>query len=240
MILAILQARMSSTRLPGKVLKDVHGKPMILRQIERLRKSKRIDHLIVATSTDPTDDILVYALERYGAQVRRGPLDDVSKRFAAVIDEISPETVVRLTADCPLADPDVIDALIDSHLTSGADYSSNTLKPTFPHGLDAEVFSAAAFAKLRQSRMSRKEREHVTYGFYSRKNHFRLNSYWQSNDVHELRWTVDEQPDLDFVRQVYDRLYDKNPNFSQKDVLELLSREPSLTLTESVDARNAR
>jgi spore coat polysaccharide biosynthesis protein SpsF len=239
-ILAILQARMSSTRLPGKVLKDVHGKPMILRQIERLRNSKRIDHLIVATSTDPTDDILVSALERNGAQVRRGPLDDVAKRFAAVIDEISPETVVRLTADCPLADPDVIDALIESHLTSRADYSSNTLKPTFPHGLDAEVFSAVAFAKLRQSRMSRKEREHVTYGFYSRKSDFRLNSYWQSHDVHELRWTVDEQPDLDFVRQVYDRLYDKNPNFSQNDVLELLSREPSLTLTESLDARNAR
>ena len=231
---------MSSTRLPGKVLKDVHGKPMILRQIERLKKSKRIDHLIVATSTDPTDDVLFSTLHSFGIHVRRGPLDDVAKRFAAVIDEMSPETVVRLTADCPLADPEVIDALIDSHLRSEADYSSNTLKPTFPHGLDAEVFSAVAFAKLRQSRMSRKEREHVTYGFYSRKGHYRLNSYWQSNDVHALRWTVDEPRDLDFVRHVYDRLYDKNPDFRQNDVLELLSREPSLTLTESLDARMAR
>lgn len=240
MILAILQARVSSTRLPGKVLKDLHGEPMIVRQIERLRLSSKIDQFVVATSTESSDDALVDVLENSGVPVRRGPLDDVAARFAMVIDEFDPDVVVRLTADCPLTDAAVIDRIIESHIASGADYSSNTLEPTYPHGLDAEVFSPQAFARLRATEMSDKEIEHVTYGLYSRPGEFALNSVTQPNNVRHLRWTVDNPEDLDFVRKVYDRLYDTNPNFTQKDVLDLLEREPELVFTEEMDARKAR
>lgn len=240
MILAILQARVSSTRLPGKVLKDLHGEPMILRQIERLRRSSKMDEFVVATSTESSDDPLVAVLEAAGVPVRRGPLDDVAARFAMVIDEFKPDVVVRLTADCPLTDAAVIDRIIESHLASGADYSSNTLEPTYPHGLDAEVFSPEAFARLRSTEMNSKEIEHVTYGLYSRKGEFVLNSVTQPVNVRHLRWTVDNPEDLDFVRKVYDRLYDVNPAFTQTDVLELLEREPELVFTEELDARKAR
>jgi spore coat polysaccharide biosynthesis protein SpsF len=239
-ILAILQARMSSTRLPGKVLTDLHGKPMVLRQIERLRRSTEIDKLVVATSTEPSDDELVAVLELAGVTVRRGPLDDVAARFAMVIDEFQPAVVVRLTADCPLTDPKVIDDLIASHIASGADYSSNTLEPKFPHGLDAEVFDPVAFERLRSTELTSKEKEHVTFGLYSRPGEFTLNSYTQDLNVSHLRWTVDNAEDLDFVRGVYDRLYDANPDFTQQDVLDLLKREPHLTHTEELNARKAR
>jgi spore coat polysaccharide biosynthesis protein SpsF len=240
MILAILQARVSSTRLPGKVLKDLHGAPMVLRQIERLRRSTEIDELVVATSTESSDDELVDVLELAGVTVRRGPLDDVAGRFALVIKEFQPDAVVRLTADCPLADPDVIDGLIASHIASGADYSSNTLEPKFPHGLDAEVFNPVAFERLRSTEMSSKETEHVTLGLYSRAGEFTLNSFTQELNVRHLRWTVDNPEDLDFVREIYDRLYDANPDFTQQDILDLLEREPALIYTEDLDARKAR
>jgi spore coat polysaccharide biosynthesis protein SpsF len=239
-ILAILQARVSSTRLPGKVLKDLHGEPMVLRQIERLRRSIKIDQLVVATSTESSDDALAATLEGASVMVRRGPLDDVAARFAMVIDEFKPNVIVRLTADCPLTDPTVIDRIIESHLESHADYSSNTLEPTFPHGLDAEVFSPQAFARLRSTKMSSKEIEHVTYGLYSRPGEFTLNSVTQLVNVRHLRWTVDNPEDLDFVRDIYDRLYDCNPAFTQQDVLDLLEREPQLVFTEELDARKAR
>ena len=213
---------------------------MILRQIERLRHSKEIDRLLVATSTQETDDALVRVLEQNGVEVRRGPLNDVAQRFANVIDELKPEAVVRLTADCPLADPEIIDALIISHRESGADYTSNTLEPTYPHGLDAEVFSPAAFEILRSTPMSDKEIEHVTYGLYSRAGAFTLNSYRQSENVRELRWTVDNPEDLEFVRKVYERLYDANPQFNQQDILRLIRNEPALRYTEEMSARQAR
>jgi spore coat polysaccharide biosynthesis protein SpsF len=182
----------------------------------------------------------VDVLELAGVTVRRGPLDDVAGRFALVIKEFQPDAVVRLTADCPLADPDVIDGLIASHIASGADYSSNTLEPKFPHGLDAEVFNPVAFERLRSTEMSSKETEHVTLGLYSRAGEFTLNSFTQELNVRHLRWTVDNPEDLDFVREIYDRLYDANPDFTQQDILDLLEREPALIYTEDLDARKAR
>src|SRR5689334_18394344 len=127
MILAILQARTSSSRLPGKVLLPLAGQPMILRQIERVRRARRIDRLVVATSEDPSDDELAHALERAGVDVHRGPLADVLARFTGALAAFGPtDHVVRLTGDCPLADPAVIDATIERVTGAGADYGSNT------------------------------------------------------------------------------------------------------------------
>ena len=191
MILAILQARLSSTRLPGKVLKPILGTPMIVRQIERIQRSKRTDQLVVATSVDPSDDPLVTELRERGIEVRRGPLNDVVARFEQVIDEFRPQSVVRLTADCPLTDALVIDTVIDSHRSSGSDYTSNTLQPTYPDGLDVEVFTYPAFARLVALQLTAREREHVTLGVYGRPSDFTLTSVTQEVDRSDLRWTVD-------------------------------------------------
>lgn len=239
MILAILQGRLSSTRLPGKVLKELNGKPMILQQIDRLKHSYKIDKLVVATSEDSSDDELVQVLQREGIAVRRGPLDDVVERFALVVDEFKPDTIVRLTADCPLADTEVIDEVISRHIESGSDYTSNVLEPTFPDGLDAECISSSAFSQLRASNLSKPEREHVTMGLYSHPEEYSLTSVTQQPDRSSLRWTVDVQDDLDFVRQVYQHLYDENQYFGQREILDLLKIHPELSRTDEDVARNS-
>lgn len=239
MILSILQARLSSTRLPEKVLKPVLGEPMIVRQIERIRRSTLIDTLVVATSIDASDDPLVAELQGRGIEVRRGPLDDVVSRFGGVVSEFAPSTIVRLTADCPLTDAAVIDRVIESHLASSSDYSSNTLYPTYPDGLDVECMTSSAFCRLVQLPLTDREREHVTLGIYGRPLEFSLNSVAQTVDRSALRWTVDVPDDLDFVRSVYARLYDENNGFDQAAILELLARQPDLNRTEFDLARNA-
>ena len=229
MILAIVQARCSSTRLPGKVVAPVAGRAMILRQIERLQRCEMIDQLVVATSTDSSDDSLVKMLQAEQISVRRGSLDDVAGRFQLVAREFEPTTIVRLTADCPLADPEVIDRVIRAHTDAGSDYTSNTLERTYPQGLDVECVSSAAFTRLLALPLTASEREHVTLGIYQRPDEFSLQSVVQQPDLSQLRWTVDVPEDLAFVRAVYDSLYHDNPNFAQADVLELLERTPGMS-----------
>ena len=239
MILGILQARCSSTRFPGKVLASILGEPMVLRQVERLRRSECLDELVVATSVDPSDDPLVRVLRDAGVEVRRGPLDDVVERFAGVAAEFPADQLVRLTADCPLADPTVIDTVIRTHLARGSDYTSNTLVPTFPDGLDVECVTAGAFARLLELPLTAREREHVTLGLYGRPDEFRLENVTQDPDRSSLRWTVDVPEDLEFVRAIYSRLYDEDNGFGQARILSLLAEFPELNRTDQDLARNA-
>lgn len=232
-VLAIVQARSNSSRFPRKVLQDLHGKPMVVRQLERIARSAQIDEVVVATSHESTDDELVRVLNDHGALVRRGALDDVLARFSQVVEEFSPSHVVRLTADCPLTDPKVIDDLIGLHFSSGADYSSNALDRTFPHGLDAECMKAVVFARLRDLEPTADEREHVTLGIYTRPSDFRLASLVQTPSLSHLRWTVDYPSDLTFVRAVYDALYDANPAFDQDSIVKFLRKHPELVHTDS-------
>lgn len=232
MILAVLQARNSSSRLPGKVMAPVLGEPMIIRQLERLSRSRSIDELVVATSDHASDDGLAQLLASRLVTVRRGPLDDVFSRFAMVVDEFEPDTIVRLTADCPLADPDVIDRVIAVHEQSGSDYTSNSLVRTYPQGLDVECVSARAFAAVGRLGLAAAEREHVTLGIYSRPEEFRLTPVTQEPDLSDLRWTVDYPDDLEFVRGVYGRLYPSTPEFGQQEILALLREHPELNRTQ--------
>lgn len=233
MILAIVQARMSSTRLPGKVLKDVLGKPMILRQLERIERSKLIDRVIVATSEESSDDILAETLTSAGVEVFRGSLDDVLSRFQALRKKYNPEHIVRLTADCPLTDPEVIDGIIAQHRESGADYTSNVIARTFPRGLDAEVFTVAALDRLSELDLSEPEHEHVTLGFYKRPDEFSLTNFAQHpENFSHLRWTVDNPEDYEFTKWVYERLYFLKPEFTSADILKLLNDSPERILIE--------
>jgi len=228
MPLAILQARMSSSRLPGKVLEPILGRPLILRALERISRAQSLDAIVVATSTDPSDDPLAEVVAAEGFLVRRGDLNDVLSRFLAVVEEFGPEDVVRLTGDNALTDPEVIDRVVAEHLSHGADYSSNTMPRTYPRGLDVEVVRADALRRVAALRPDLDEREHVTMGVYRRPDQFRLHGVVQSEDRSALRWTVDYPEDLDFARRVYAELYDDTPGFGQLDVVELLARRPDL------------
>ena len=199
---------MSSTRLPGKVLAEVAGAPMILRQI------------VVATSDQPDDDILADCLNAAGVAVFRGSLDDVLGRFIGAIDAFGPtRTLVRLTADCPLADPEVIDETLELHTRSGVDYTSNTpALRHFPKGLDVEVFETVALRVAAAETQAPYDREHVTPFLYNNPQRFRIAAYDQAANEGEVRWTVDRPDDLDFVRAVYEGLYPSNPTFTSDDV----------------------
>lgn len=231
MKLALLQARCSSTRLPGKVMMPLMGKPMILRQIERIRHSKRVDQLVVATSTDPSDDELVSMLESERVMVRRGPLDDVLARFTAVVDELDPGWVVRLTGDNPLVDPSVIDAVIEASEITSADYTSNSLVRTFPYGLDVECVRTTALKRLKPLQLTDSEKEHVTLGIYSRPEQFSIHQVTQTPDRSQLRWTVDYPQDFAFVEAIYSSLYQPEKAFGQEDIVRLMELQPSLQRT---------
>jgi spore coat polysaccharide biosynthesis protein SpsF len=237
--LGILQARMTSTRLPGKVLAPVVGTPMIGLQIERLRRAALLDGLVVATSTDGSDDDLVAYLETLDVPVVRGPLDDVLARFATVVEQFAPDAVVRLTADCPLASPAVVDRVVRAFHDSGVDYVSNTLRPTYPDGLDVEVVRADVLRWAAAHLTDPPEREHVTLGVYRRPERFRVANVENDEDLSSLRWTVDTPGDLAFVRAVYERLYAEDPCFELADVLALVRAEPALGRTTLDGERNA-
>ena len=231
MTLAILQARMSSSRLPGKVLADVAGAPMILRQIERVRRAQRVSRLIVATSVRPDDDLLAETLAGACVEVVRGDLDDVLSRFIAALDAAGDEAAaLRLTADCPLADPTVIDATIALFESSRADYVSNTGDArTFPKGLDVEVFKTDVLRQAHAETTDLYDREHVTPFIYRRPERYRLATLTQDRAEGEVRWTVDRPDDLEFVRAVYDALHPARPAFTSDDVRALVASRPDLS-----------
>lgn len=228
MILAVLQARMSSTRLPGKVLRPLSGGPMILRQIERVKRTRRIDRLIVAISDDRSDDVLQGILEGAGVEVMRGPLTDVLARFALVAAAVSEAShVVRLTGDCPLADPGVIDAVITAGAAPGVDYASNVHeRRTYAKGLDVEVMTREALLAAAAEAREPDEREHVTLFINRRPDRFNLAQVDQPIDEGEVRWTVDRPDDLEFASAVYEGLYEKSPEFSSEDVRAFVRANP--------------
>jgi spore coat polysaccharide biosynthesis protein SpsF len=229
MILAVLQARMSSTRLPGKVMADVVGAPMILRQIERLNRSQQLDGVLVATSIDPSDDGLAAMLALHDIPVCRGPLDNVLGRYEGALLAHPAEVVVRLTADCPLADPEVIDATVRFLVDRGLDYAANTpARRTYPKGLDVEVMRAAALLRAAREATDPYEREHVTPYLYRHPEMFAQDFISQDADEGELRWTVDRPDDLEFVRAVYGALYPGKPDFTSDDVRAFVRSRPDL------------
>ena len=230
MILAVVQARMSSTRLPGKVMADLAGAPMILRQIERLRRCRRLGRIVVATSTDPTDDGLAAMLVLHDVAVHRGPLDDVLARYAGALEAFGPaEHLVRLTGDCPLADPEVIDAVVALLLDGKLDYAANTPEHrTYPKGLDVEAMRADAFLRAAREARDPYAREHVTPYLYRHPELFAQAFLSQAAEEGEVRWTVDRLDDLQFVRAVYAALYPADPAFTSDDVRALVRSRPDL------------
>lgn len=232
MILAILQARMSSTRLPGKVMADLAGAPMIARQIERVGRCRLIDRIVLATSIDPSDDPLAECAQALGIGLHRGALDDVLGRYLGALKVFGPaDHVVRLTGDCPLADPNVIDATLALYLEQATDYAANTpAHRTYPKGLDVEVVRADCLLRAGREAADPYEREHVTPYFYRHPELFTQTFLSQEAEEGEVRWTVDRPDDLEFVRAVYGALYAAKPDFTSDDVRAFLRGRPDLAM----------
>jgi spore coat polysaccharide biosynthesis protein SpsF len=237
-VLAILQARISSTRLPEKVLKQILGKPMLQHQIERLFAVKRIDKLIVATSDDPSDNPLEELCSKLGVTCFRGSLNDVLDRYYQAAKPWNCEHVVRLTGDCPLTDPELIDEIIQFHLDNGYDYTSNTFEPTFPDGLDVEVFRFRALETAWREAAMTSQREHVTPFIWQQPDRFNIAIFKNDTDLSYLRWTVDEQQDFELIKAIYEALYPRNPMFNMAQILEYLRENPELMHLNDAFRRN--
>lgn len=227
-MLAILQARLSSSRLPGKVMRPILDQPMLVLHIERLRRSQRISQLLVATSNEASDQPLADLCQQLGVFCFRGSLDNVLDRFYQAAAPLHPEHLIRLTGDCPLADPQVIDDCIDFHLAGGFDYSSNALKPTFPDGLDVEICRFQCLAEAWAEATLVSEKEHVTPFIHSRPERYRIGHFQQAEDLSWLRWTVDRPEDFAVVEQIYNALYPHNPAFTTADILAFLAAHPEV------------
>ncbi|MBD1381923.1 cytidylyltransferase domain-containing protein [Metabacillus arenae] len=228
MILAILQARVSSTRLPGKVLKPILGSPMLLKQIERIKRSKKIDKFIVATSKEALDNDIEQLCKENNITCFRGNLMNVLDRFYKAAVNYIPANIVRLTGDCPLIDPELIDKVIAFHNKGNYDYTSNTIEPTYPDGLDVEIFRFYCLEHAWREAVLPSHREHVTPFIYEQPNRFRIGSYKNHKDLSQLRWTVDEERDFELVTKIYEALYPSNPNFTSEEILTFLDENPNL------------
>jgi spore coat polysaccharide biosynthesis protein SpsF len=202
-VVAIVQARMGSSRLPGKVLHDLEGKTMIERVVDRVRKGRKVDALVVATTVEPEDDALVALGERAGFATFRGNRDDVLDRFYRASTAHEAGVVVRVTSDCPLLEPTIVDRVID-RLLEGHDYAANTIEPrTYPRGLDVEAMTFTALETAWNEDDQPGWREHVTPFLYRHPERFRLGAVRNDSDLSEHRWTVDTPGDLELVRRLY-------------------------------------
>lgn len=226
-VVAIVQARTGSTRLPGKVLKDIGGETMLSRVVGRLRRARLINEVLIATTDLAVDDAIVTECRKCSAPVSRGDERDVLDRYFRAAQLAKAEVVVRITSDCPLIDPEITDKTIAAFIEARRDYASNVMQRTYPRGLDTEVMTVAALERAWRQARKPYEREHVTPYIYEHPEEFKLLSVTGDEDQSSHRWTVDTPEDLEFVRAVYGRL-GTEAAFGWRDVIELLQREPQL------------
>lgn len=240
-IYAIIQARMGSTRLPGKVLMDLSGKPVLEHVIDRLNQSNYINQIIVATSDDVGNEGISELCDLKNVLCFKGSEDDVldrfyqaCKNFNVALDDI----VIRITADCPLIDYEIVDKTIKLHLDENNDYTSNTMPCTYPDGLDCEVFNFEVLDNAWKNANLSSEREHVTLYIRNHPEIFKLGGLTNDVDYSDLRWTLDEKDDYILINEIYENLYSSNEFFKMDEILQLLEDKPELKDINSFIMRN--
>ncbi|WP_104416199.1 aminotransferase class III-fold pyridoxal phosphate-dependent enzyme [Marinobacter persicus] len=233
---AIVQARMGSSRLPGKVMKSVLGRPMIEVLIERLARSKSIDQIVVATSVEPDNNILVAHVESLGYQCIQGDENDVLGRYLLAANYCNADVIVRITGDCPLADPALVDKVIGGFRKEKVDYFANCNPPMFPDGLDIEVFTRTALERSARMTQETQDREHVTR-YLRESGAFKTGSLTNNEDLSGWRWTVDELADLEVIRKVFSH-FAPNLNFTWQEVAELQRIHPHIFSANQALKRN--
>jgi spore coat polysaccharide biosynthesis protein SpsF len=226
---AIIQARMGSTRLPGKVLMPLAGEPALKRVVERVRAARGLDDVVVATTTAAADDAIVELCKREGISVFRGSEEDVLSRYFEAAKQFTADVVVRVSSDCPLFDPDVLGEMLARF---EPDYLNNFQKRTFPRGFEAEVFMFAALETSQREATKPYEREHVTPFIYQHPERFRLHGFERTEggeDLTGLRWTLDTPADYQSISAIYDELARPGKLIATAEILNLLRRRPELT-----------
>lgn len=240
-VIAILQARMGSTRLPGKPLKTVFGRALLSFQLERLHRADTIDKIIVATTTEPADAKIADLAHLENALVYKGSQEDVLDRYYQAAKLYEADIVVRITGDCPLIDPAIVDRTVTFFLDHYPqyDYVSNTVKLTYPRGLDVEVFTFKALEKAHREAKLPYEREHVTPYLYQHPEQFTVGSVESDRDLSKHRWTVDTEEDFELISRLITALYPDNPDFTMEDLLAVLKEHPDwLSINANVKQKN--
>lgn len=227
-VIAIIQARQGSTRLPGKVLMEVLDKPLLGYQIERVKRSKIIDEIVIATTNLKKDNAIENFCKKQNINCFRGSEEDVLNRYLSAAQMFFADVIIRLTADCPLIDPKIIDLVVKNFIGANPplDYLSNTIKRTYPRGMDVEVFSMECLRLADEQAIKPGDREHVTSYIYHHPNLFKIGCIESEIDYSNFRWTVDTQEDFELVSRVISKLYPKNPQFSLKEILEIFKQHP--------------
>jgi|AntAceMinimDraft_1070359.scaffolds.fasta_scaffold03890_3 glutamate-1-semialdehyde 2,1-aminomutase len=225
-VVAIVQARMGSTRLPNKVMSPINDVPMIGLLLSRLAKSKEVNQIVLATSIDARNYPLIEYVENLGFVCISGSEDDVLNRYLKAAQTVNADVIVRITGDCPLIDPELVDEVIKKFKSSDVDYLSNTSPPWFPDGLDTEVFSLQALLRASNETKELFDLEHVT-PYLRRPEHFKTGALTNIEDLSGLRWTVDEPADIEVIKQIFAH-FAPNIHFSWKDVLKLQRKQPEL------------
>lgn len=229
----IIQTRMSSTRLPGKVLMNVCGKPVLHHVIDRVLRAKTVDEIVIATTTNPKDDRIVEAVEGYHPKVSvfRGSEEDVLDRYYQAAKAHGADVIVRVTSDCPLIDPELIDRVAKIVMDDAkVDYAANCfVKRTFPRGLDVEAVPFRVLERLHEVATESADREHVLYYIHRHPEEFITKNLENDRDESAHRWTLDVAEDFELIKAVYERLFPANPTFGWTDVLALVEKEPQIT-----------
>lgn len=240
-VLAVIQARLGSTRLPGKTLADIAGRPMLAHVVDRARAIPGVEEVVLATTVNPRDDRLAEWAATAGLACVRGSEDDLLDRFHSTLAQHPADAVVRVTPDCPILDPEVSGRVVAEwrRREGHVDYVSNVHPPTFPDGLDTEVVPREALETAWRAATLRSDREHVTPFIWRQPERFRLFNVEHTADLSALRWTVDTADDLEFVRAVYDRFGSTGSRrFGMNEVLALLARHPELRELNAEQRRN--
>jgi spore coat polysaccharide biosynthesis protein SpsF len=229
---AIIQARMGSTRLPGKILKDIKGQPMLWHVIDRVNYSNLIDKIVIATTDNKEDDKIENFCKTNDINFYRGNQEDVLDRYYQTARIYQADLIIRITSDCPLIDPSIIDKIIEHYLNNKekVDYVSNILERTYPRGMDVEVFSFRTLETAWQKAEQQYQREHVTPYICKNPDTFTMSHVKNEIDLSILRLTVDEEKDLELVRGIYKKLYNKNTVFYLEDIVKLFEEYPELKL----------
>lgn len=227
-VVIIVQARMGATRFPGKPLKEVMGKSLLEYLVERLRRVTKADEVVIATTLQSKDQAIVDVCDRLGVLIYRGSEEDVLARYAGAAKLYEADVVVRVTADCPLIDPQVIDQVIGEYLDHYPkyDYVSNTLTRSYPRGMDVEVFSRKSLERADAEAEDKPEREHVTLHLYRHPEIFQLHNVQRDKDDSKHRWTVDTPEDFELVSHLICALYPQNPRFTLNDLLKQMDLHP--------------
>ena len=227
---AIIEARMTSTRLPGKIMLPVLGKPMLELLIERLKRATMLDQIVVATTNNLTDDVVEKLTNNLGIGCFRGSEDDVLSRVLGASHVFNADSIVEITGDCPLIDPFVVDRVIRKYNEKKFDYVSNNMKRTYPRGLDTQVFSTKVLEEVASRTQDPIDHEHVSLYIYEHPEIFSLfnvvsdlpKKYW------DIRLTVDTGEDFQLIKAIYELLYPKNPAFTLGDIIDLLEKRKDL------------